>query len=98
VPPNEEPPAGNKMVDKYGYSDSRIVMTSLTETLDVAKMLAYMDKNYKITSQMGDENEPTAGLERENTHNIDETYQEEDVANHEQNNGVSNETESRGSP
>jgi hypothetical protein len=58
MPPKEELPADNKMVDKYGYSDSRIVMTSLMETLDFAKMLAYMDENYKITSQMGDENEP----------------------------------------
>jgi hypothetical protein len=73
-------------------------MTSLTETLDVAKMLAYMDENYNITSQMGDENEPTADLERENTYNIDETYKEEDVANHVQNNGVANKKESRGSP
>ena len=49
----KEPPADNKMVDKYEYSDSRTVMTSLTETLDVAKMLAYMDENYNNTSQMG---------------------------------------------
>ena len=67
-------------------------------------MLAYIDENYKITSQMGDENEPTADLEREkpnvreNPYSIDETYQEEDVANHEQTNGVANKKESRGSP
>jgi hypothetical protein len=100
----EEPPVDNKMVDKYEYSDSRIVMTSLTETLDVAKMLAYMDENYKITSQMGDEYEPTADLEkekpnvRENPYSIYETYQEEDVANNEKTNGVANKKESRGSP
>jgi hypothetical protein len=95
----EEPPADNKMVDKYEYSDSRIVITSLTETLDVPKMLAYIDENYKITSQMGDENEPTADLEREkpnvreNPYSIDGTYQEEDVANNEETNGVANKKE-----
>ena len=55
----EDAPADNKMVDKYEYSDS------LTETQNIAKMLAYMDENYKITSQTGDEDEPTTALERE---------------------------------
>ena len=100
----KEPPADNKMVDKYEYYESRTVMTSLTETLDVAKMLAYMDENYKITRQTGDEDEPTTALEREKPnvregpYSVDETYQEEDVANHEQSYGVANKKESRGSP
>ena len=56
-------------------------------------------QNYNIPSQMEDEDEPTADLERdepnvrENPYSIDETYQEEDVANHEQTNGVANKNE-----
>ena len=67
-------------------------------------MLAYMDENYNTPSQMGDEDEPTADLEREepnvrdDPYSIDKTYQEEDVANNEQTNGVTNKKESRGSP
>jgi hypothetical protein len=93
VLPLEELPADDGVLPKYEYSHSRNVMTSQTETLDVTKMLAYMD-----------EDEPTAGLKREepnvreNPYSIDETYQEEDVANHEQTNGVANKKESRGSP
>ena len=104
MPPQEELPTDDGVLTKYEYSHSRNVMTSLRETLDVAKMLAYMDENYNIPSQMGDEDEPTADLEREepnvreNPYSIDETYQEEDVANHEQTNGVANKKESRGSP
>ena len=71
-------------------------MTSLTESLDIEKMLAYMNENYKNTSQMGDEDEPTADLE--NLYSIDETNREEDVANNEQTNGVPNKKEPRGSP
>jgi hypothetical protein len=100
----EELPADNKRLNEYEYSHNKIVMTSLTETLDVEKMLAYMNENYKNTSQMGDEDEPTADLEgvkpnvRENPYNIDETNRKEDVANNEQTNGVSNKKEPRGSP
>jgi hypothetical protein len=49
---------------------------------------------------MGDEDEPTDDLEREepnvreNPHSIDETQQEEDVANHELTNGMANKKES----
>jgi hypothetical protein len=73
MPPQEELPADDG-VTKYDYSHSKNVMTSQTETLDVAKMLAYMDEAY----------------EEQNPYSIDETYQEEDVANHEQTNGVAN--------
>ena len=71
-------------------------MTNLTETLDVEKVLTYMDKNYENTSQMGDEDEPTAALE--NPYSIDEANREEDVANNEQTNGMPNMKEPRGSP
>jgi hypothetical protein len=120
MPPQEELLANNGLLTKYEYSRSGNMMTSKTETTDIAKMLAYMDEAYKsavpettpknapqkhdIPSQMGDEYEPTANLEREepnvreNPHSIDETYQEEDVANHEQTNGVANKKEYRGSP
>jgi hypothetical protein len=100
----EELPADNKMMNEYEYSHIRIVMTCLTETLDVAKMLAYIDENYNNTSQMEDGDETIADLEREkpnvreNPYSIDETYQEEDVADNEQTNGVANKKESRGSP
>jgi hypothetical protein len=100
----EELPADNEKLNEYEYSHNKIVITSLTETLDVEKMLAYMNENYKNTSQMGDEDEPTADLEgekpnvRENPYNIDETNRDEDVANNEQTNGVSNKEEPRGSP
>jgi hypothetical protein len=94
----EELPADNEMLNEYEYSHNRIVMTSHTETLDVAKMIAYMDENYNNTSQMGDKDEPIADLERNNPHSVDETYEEEDVANNKKTNGVANKKESRGSP
>jgi hypothetical protein len=105
VPPKEELPANDGILTEYEYSHNRNVRTSQTETLDVTKMLAYLDENYNIPSQMGDEDEPNADLEREeepnvreNPYSINEIYQEEDVANHEQTNGVANKKESRGSP
>jgi hypothetical protein len=58
MPPQEELPADNGLLTKYEYSHSRNVMTSKTETLDVAKMLAYMDENYNIPSQMGTKTNP----------------------------------------
>jgi hypothetical protein len=89
------------VLTEHQYSHSGDVMTNQKETADVAKMLAYMDENYNIPSQMGDEDEPTADLEREepnvreNLYSIDEQGA---VANHEQTNGVANKKESRGSP
>ena len=100
----EELPADNVNLNEHEYSHNKIVMTSLTETLNAEKMLAYMNENYKHTSQMGDEDEPTADLEgekpnvRENPYSIDETNREEDVANNEQSNGVPDKKEPRGAP
>jgi hypothetical protein len=91
--------ADNEELDEYEYSHNKIVMTSLTKTLDVGEMLAYMNVKYKNTSQMGDVEEPTADLEgempnlRENTYSIDETNREEDVANNEEANGVTDKYE-----
>jgi hypothetical protein len=109
VPIQKELPVDNKMVDKHEYEEESLtkdehlrcgnVMTSQTETVDVTKILAYMDENYNIPSQKGDENEPFAALEREkpnvrmNPYSVDETYQEEDVANNEETNGVTNKKE-----
>jgi hypothetical protein len=93
----EELPA--EKLDEYEYSHNEIVMTSLTKTLNVGKMLAYMNENYKNTSQMGDVKEPTADLEgkmpnvRENPYSIDETNREEDIANNKETNGVTNKNE-----
>ena len=104
MPPKEELPVDNGALTKYKYSHSRNVKKSQRETLDLAKMLDYMDENYNIPSQMRDEDKPTADLEsegpnvRENSYSIDEIYQEEDVANHEQTNGVANKKESRDLP
>ena len=77
-------------------------MKSQTMTLGTAQ---HTPQNCTISSQKGDEDEPTADLRREEAyfvreypHNIDETYQEEDVANYEQTNGVANKKESRDSP
>ena len=62
----------------YEYTHSRNVITNQTETVDIAKMLAYMNKNYDTPSQMGAEDVPTADLEkkepkiRENPYSIDE--------------------------
>jgi hypothetical protein len=90
--------------NEHEYTHNKIVMTNLTETLDAEMMLAYMNENYKRTSQMGDEDEPTADLKDkkpivcENPYSIDETNREEDVANDEQSNGVPNKKEPRGSP
>jgi hypothetical protein len=104
TPPQEELPADNEVLTKYEHTHSTNVMTSQRETLDVAKTLAYMDENYNIPSQMRDEDEPTDDLEKkehnvqENPYNIDETHQEEDVANYKQTYGVANKKESRGSP
>ena len=78
-----ELPADNENLNEYEYSHNKIVMTNLTETLDVETMLAYMD-------------EPTAALE--NLYSIDEANREEDVANNEQTNGMPNMKEPRGSP
>ena len=50
VPPQEELIADNGGLTKYEYSHSKNVMTSQTETADVAKMLAYMDEAYKKKS------------------------------------------------
>ena len=47
MPLKEELPADNRVPTKYEYTHSRNVMTSQTETTDVAKMLAYMDEVYK---------------------------------------------------
>jgi hypothetical protein len=60
----EELPADNKRPNEYSHNKN--VMTNLTETLNAEKMLAYMNENYQNTSQMGDEDEPTADLEGEN--------------------------------
>jgi hypothetical protein len=75
VPMKKELPVDNKMVDKHEYEEESLtkyehlrcenVMTSQTETVDATKMLAYMDENYNIPSQKGDEDEPFAALERE---------------------------------
>jgi hypothetical protein len=87
------------MMTKYENPRCGNVMTSQTETMDVTKVLAYMDENYNIHSQKGDETEPFAALEREkpnvrlNTYSVDETYQKEDVANNEETNGVTNKKE-----
>jgi hypothetical protein len=48
----EEPPADNEQLNKYEYSNNKIVMTSLTGTLNAERMLAYMNKNYKNTSPL----------------------------------------------
>ena len=68
VPTQKELPVDNKMVDKHDYEEEsltknenprrRNVMTSQTETVDATKILAYMDVNYNIPSQKGDETEP----------------------------------------
>jgi hypothetical protein len=111
VPLQKELPADNKVVDKHEYEEG--LMTEyeyprcgnvMTETVDVIKILAYMDENYNISGQKGDKDEPFAALEREepnvrvNPYSIDETYQEEDVANKEKTNGVAYKPESRGLP
>jgi hypothetical protein len=66
----KELPADNENLNEYKYSHNKIVMTNLTETLNVEKVLAYMNENYENTSQMGAENKPTADLR--NLYNIDE--------------------------
>jgi hypothetical protein len=72
-PPQEELLlADNGVLTEYEYSHSENVMTIQKETADIAKMLANMDENYNIPSQMGDENEATADLERKET-NVRET-------------------------
>ena len=105
----------NKMADMHEYEEESLtknehprcgnVMTSQTETVDATKILAYMDVNYNIPSQKGDETEnlynidedkPTAALG--NLYSIGETNQEEDAANKEHTNGVPNMKEPRGSP
>jgi hypothetical protein len=86
-------------------------MTNLTETLNVEKVLDYMNENYENTSQMGDEDRPTADLRNlynidkdkptaalGNLYSIDETDREEDAANNNQTNGVPNMKKHRGSP
>jgi hypothetical protein len=103
VLPQEELSADNKTVDKREYEKEPEVQYSTT-TPDDQEELPADNENYKNTSQMGDEDEPTADLEgekpnvRENPYSIDETNREEDVANNEQSNGVSNKKEPRGSP
>jgi hypothetical protein len=101
VPPKEELLADNGLLSKYEYSHSGNVMINKKETAEVAKMLAYMDENYNIPSQMGDEDEPTADLEREEPNVRENPYsinEQGAVANHGQSNGVANKKESRGSP
>jgi hypothetical protein len=50
VPPQEELLANDGVLTKYEYSHCGNVMTSQTETADVAKILPYMDENYNIPS------------------------------------------------
>ena len=71
-------------------------MTSQTETVDATKMLAYMDENYNTPSQKGDKTEPFdcpreggARCTREPAQRR-QTYQEENVANNEETNSVTN--------
>ena len=109
VPTQKELPVDNKMVDKHDYEEEsltknenprrRNVMTSQTETVDATKMLAYMDENYNTPSQKGDKTEPFdcpreggARCTREPAQRR-QTYQEENVANNEETNGVTNENE-----
>jgi hypothetical protein len=71
TPDNQkELPADNENLKESKYSHNKIVMTNLTETVNVEKMLAYMNENYENTSQMRDEDKPTADLR--NLYNIDE--------------------------
>ena len=65
IPPQEVLLAEDGGLTMYEYTHSRNVMTNQTETVDIAKMLAYMNKNYDTPSQMGAENVPTADLEKE---------------------------------
>jgi hypothetical protein len=46
VPPQEELQADNGVPTKYEYPHSGDMMTSQTETTDVAKVFAYMDEAY----------------------------------------------------
>jgi hypothetical protein len=106
-----ELPADNENLNEYKYSHNKIVMTNLTETLEVDKVLAYMDENYKNTSQKGDEDKATADMRNlynidedkptaalGNLYSIDETNRVEDAANNNQSNGVTNMKKPRGSP
>ena len=88
-PPQEELTADNKVLTEYKYSYSRGTVTSQTEILDVAK------KRNEAEPADLEREEPTV---RENPYSIDETHQEEEIADHEQNNGVATKTESRGLP
>jgi hypothetical protein len=101
VPPQEELLAEDGGLTRYKYTHSRNVMTNQTETVEIAKMLAYMNENYDNPSQMGAEDVPTADLEKkepnaqENPSSIDEPRA---VTNHKQTNGVADKKEPRGSP
>jgi hypothetical protein len=77
-----------ELTNMYEYSHSRNVMTNQTETVDITKMLAYMNKNYDTPSQMGAEYVPTADLEKKEP--IDEPRT---VNNHKQTNGVADKKE-----
>ena len=106
VPIQKELPGDNKMVDKHESEQESLteiehprrgnVITSQTETVDATRILVYMDENYNIPSQQGDETEPFAALEREepdvrvNPYSVDETYKRKDDANNEETNGVAN--------
>ena len=100
IPPQEELLAEKGGPTMYEYTHGRNVMTNQTETIDIAKMLAYMNKNYDTPSQMGAEDVPTADSEkkpnvRENPSSIDEPRA---VNNYKQTNGVADKKEPRGSP
>jgi hypothetical protein len=101
IPPQEELLAEKGGPTMYEYTHGRNVMTNQTETIDIAKMLAYMNKNYDTPSQMGAEDVPNADSEknepnvRENPSSIDEPRA---VNNYIQINGVADKEEPRGSP
>jgi hypothetical protein len=79
MPPQEELPADNGVLTWYKYSYSRSTVTSQMEILDVAK------KRNKAEPADLEREEPTV---RENPYSINETHQEEEIADHEHNNGV----------
>ena len=68
IPPQEVLLAEDGGLTMYEYTHSRNVMTNQTETVDIAKMLAYMNENYDTPSQMGAEDVPTADLEKKQPH------------------------------
>ena len=97
MPPLKELPADNGVMTKHEYSHSRNMMKRQMMTLGITHNTP---QNCTISSQKGDEDRPTADLgreedyfEKEYQHNIDETHQEEDVANYEQTDGVATKKE-----